>query len=118
MQATDYHSEIDMWSIGCIIVELLTLEPIFPGDSSQEQLIEIIKILGTPPSKYIELYNQEKNVEYKLPEIKANPWSLVLQKYKPEKELVDLIEKILIYEGKKRLKPFEALTHPYFSDLP
>lgn len=57
-------------------------------------------------------------MEYKLPEIKANPWSLALYKYKPEKELVDLIEKILIYDGKKRLKPFEALTHPYFSDLP
>lgn len=37
-----------MWSAGCIIVELMTLEPVFPGDSSIEQLIEIIKILGTP----------------------------------------------------------------------
>ncbi len=35
MQATDYRTEIDVWSTGCIIVELLTLEPIFPGDSSQ-----------------------------------------------------------------------------------
>jgi serine/threonine protein kinase len=56
MQAADHGLEIDMWSAGCIIVELLTLEPIFPGDSSQEQLIEIIKILGTPPQKYIDLY--------------------------------------------------------------
>jgi glycogen synthase kinase 3 beta len=56
MQAVDHGLEIDMWSAGCIIVELLTLEPIFPGDSSQEQLIEIIKILGTPPQKYIDLY--------------------------------------------------------------
>lgn len=56
LQATDYSTEIDVWSAGCIVVELLTLEPIFPGDSSQEQLIEIMKILGTPPQKYIDLY--------------------------------------------------------------
>ena len=41
-------------------MEFLTLEPIFPGDSSQEQLIEIIKILGTPPVKYLDLYQAEK----------------------------------------------------------
>ena len=61
MNATDYSTEIDVWSAGCIMVELLTCEPIFPGDSSQEQLIEIIKILGTPPQKYIELYEADKN---------------------------------------------------------
>lgn len=74
MNATDYGTEIDVWSVGCIIVELLTLEPIFPGDSSQEQLIEIIKILGTPPQKYLDLYQHEKHFDYKLPEIKPNSW--------------------------------------------
>jgi glycogen synthase kinase 3 beta len=49
MQSTLYGTEIDVWSAGCVMVELLTLEPIFPGDSSVEQLIEIMKILGTPP---------------------------------------------------------------------
>ena len=56
LQATDYSTEIDVWSAGCIVVDLLTLEPIFAGDSSHEQLIEIMKILGTPPQKYIDLY--------------------------------------------------------------
>jgi len=57
MGATDYHTEIDVWSAGCILVEFLTLEPIFPGDSSQEQLIEIIKVLGTPPERYMNIYS-------------------------------------------------------------
>lgn len=74
MQATDYGTEIDVWSAGCIVVELLTLEPIFPGDSSQEQLIEIMKILGTPPQKYIDLYEEEKSMHYNFPVIKPTPW--------------------------------------------
>lgn len=37
-----------MWSIGCVIAELVLLEPIFPGESAQDQLLQIIKILGTP----------------------------------------------------------------------
>jgi len=48
-----------MWSAGCILVELLTLEPLFPGDSSLEQLIEIIKILGTPKKKHIAKFSVE-----------------------------------------------------------
>lgn len=42
-----------MWSAGCILAELMTLEPVFPGDSSIEQLIEIIKILGTPTQQQL-----------------------------------------------------------------
>lgn len=48
LNSTTYGCEVDMWSAGCILAELMTLEPVFPGDSSVEQLIEIIKILGTP----------------------------------------------------------------------
>ena len=118
MNATDYRTEIDVWSAGCIIVEFLTLEPIFPGDSSQEQLIEIIKILGTPPQKYLELYELEKHINYKIPEIKANTWDLVLGKYEPEEELIDLLDRMLTYNAKGRLEPYEGLTHPYFKDLP
>lgn len=44
-----YGMEVDVWSVGCIIVQLMTIEPLFPGDSSFEQLIEIMKILGSPP---------------------------------------------------------------------
>lgn len=45
---SDYQFEIDMWSIGCVLVEMISLEPIFPGASNLEQLLEIIKIIGIP----------------------------------------------------------------------
>ena len=46
--ATDYTSAIDVWSVGCVIAELLVGQPLFPGESGVDQLVEIIKVLGTP----------------------------------------------------------------------
>lgn len=46
--ATDYTPAIDVWSCGCVIAELLLGQPLFPGESGVDQLVEIIKVLGTP----------------------------------------------------------------------
>lgn len=52
-----------------------------------------------------------------MPQIKANSWELVLRKYQPEEELVDLISRMLTYDAKNRLRPLDALKHAYFRDL-
>jgi serine/threonine protein kinase len=46
--ATSYNHSIDVWSVGCVMAELLLGQPLFPGDSGVDQLVEIIKVLGTP----------------------------------------------------------------------
>jgi serine/threonine protein kinase len=45
---SNYTTAIDVWSVGCCIAELMLGQPIFPGESGVDQLVEIIKILGTP----------------------------------------------------------------------
>jgi serine/threonine protein kinase len=42
--ATDYTSAIDVWSVGCVLAELLLGSPMFPGESGVDQLVEIIKV--------------------------------------------------------------------------
>lgn len=64
--ATDYGNCIDVWSIGCVIGELLLGQPIFPGDSGVDQLVEIIKVLGTPSRDQIHSMNPNYS-EFKFP---------------------------------------------------
>ncbi|KVH91167.1 Protein kinase, catalytic domain-containing protein, partial [Cynara cardunculus var. scolymus] len=55
--ATEYTNAIDMWSAGCVLAELLLGQPLFPGESGVDQLVEIIKILGTPTREEIKCMN-------------------------------------------------------------
>jgi len=68
----------DVWSAGCVVAELLLGQPIFPGDSGVDQLVEIIKVLGTPSREQIREMNQNYQ-EFKFPQIKAHPWPKVSQ---------------------------------------
>jgi len=112
--ATHYDCAIDVWSVGCVIAEMVIGEPIFCGESALDQLAEIIKVLGTPTQAQILQMNPNSD-EVKLPKIKPRPWNKVLKAADPL--LMDLISKILIYNPKERFKPVEALCHSYFDDL-
>lgn len=69
-------SRIDVWSAGCVLAELLLGQPIFPGDSGVDQLVEIIKVLGTPTRDQIKEMNPNYT-EFKFPQIKSHPWQKV-----------------------------------------
>ncbi len=68
-----------MWSMGCILVEMVNGYPPFLADSQIDQLIEIIKVLGTPSQEDVEEMNPKYDMkEYsKFPKIKATPWKNV-----------------------------------------
>ena len=76
--ATDYTQSIDVWSVGCVIAELLLGQPLFPGDSGVDQLVEIIKVLGTPTRDQISAMNPNYS-EFRFPIIKANDWKKVFE---------------------------------------
>jgi glycogen synthase kinase 3 beta len=113
--ATDYDSSIDVWSAGCLMAELMLQEPLFPGESGIDQLVEIIKILGTPTIEQVLEMNPTCQ-DFKFPQIKACPWSKVF-KNKPDPIAIDLITKLLVYEPKKRPTAIQVLEHKYFDDL-
>ena len=76
--ATDYTQSIDVWSVGCVMAELILGQPLFPGDSGVDQLVEIIKVLGTPSRDQIHSMNPNYS-EFKFPIIKANQWNKVFE---------------------------------------
>lgn len=69
--------EADIWSTGCVMAELLTGSPLFPGESGIDQLVEIIKVLGTPSKEQIRTMNPNY-MEHKFPQIKPHPFNRVL----------------------------------------
>jgi serine/threonine protein kinase len=67
---------LDIWSTGCVMAELLTGSPLFPGESGIDQLVEIIKVLGTPSKEQIRTMNPNY-MEHKFPQIKPHPFNRV-----------------------------------------
>ena len=113
--ATNYTPAIDIWSVGCVMAELMIGTPLFPGESGVDQLVEIIKILGTPTREQIKSMNQNYT-EFKFPAIKAHPWSKVFRS-RATPEALDLISKLLEYTPTSRFTSIEAMTHHFFDEL-
>jgi serine/threonine protein kinase len=89
--------------------------PLFPGESAVDQLIEIIKVLGTPTREEIFAMNPNHST-FNFPAIKAHSWSKVF-KNRASESAMDLIGKWLRYDPKTRLDAFESLGHPFFDEL-
>ncbi|KAI0989399.1 hypothetical protein GJ496_007393 [Pomphorhynchus laevis] len=113
--STFYGCDIDTWSAGCVFVELFLGRPMFPGDSTVNQFVEIIKILGTPTKDEIMHINPDYRDTW-FPQLKAHPWSQVLPNQTPALG-VELAGLMLVYNPKQRINPLLALAHPFFDEL-
>jgi serine/threonine protein kinase len=114
--ATDYTNQVDVWSTGCVIAEIVLGQPIFPGETASDQLVEIIKILGTPSKNQILAMNPEAT-EFKFPQIKAYPWTKVFKGKNVDDQFLDLINGLLSYDPNIRLTPLKGLQHQFFDEL-
>ncbi|TVU16997.1 hypothetical protein EJB05_33003 [Eragrostis curvula] len=113
--ATEYNTSIDIWSAGCVLAELLLGQPLFPGESAVDQLVEIIKVLGTPTREEIRCMNPNYT-EFRFPQIKAHPWHKVFHKRMPP-EAIDLASRLLQYSPGLRCTALDACAHPFFDEL-
>lgn len=113
--STLYGCDIDTWSAGCVFGELLLGRPLFPGDSAVNQIVEIIKVLGTPTKEEIVSMNPEyQNANF--PQLKAYPWPQVLPRRTPVGG-AELINELLVYTPTSRLHPLKACAHSFFDEL-
>ncbi|OEL35920.1 Cyclin-dependent kinase G-1 [Dichanthelium oligosanthes] len=122
--AKEYSTAIDMWSLGCIMAELLSKEPLFTGKNEIGQLAKIFGILGTP--------NEERWHGYsKLPGAKGKfvkqPYNRLREKFPAvsftggltlSEAGFDLLNRFLTYDPEKRISADDALNHEWFHEVP
>lgn len=114
--ASDYTVAIDVWSYGCVLAELLLGTPIFPGPTAVDQLIEIVRVIGTPSKDEVMVMNPNYQ-EYKaFPVVRPPSWPAIF-KQGTNAEVIDLVSKVLIYYPNKRLKSIEVAAHEFYNEL-
>jgi len=115
--AVQYGTAIDMWSVGCILVELLAKRAVFPGRNEIEQLELIYKICGTPTEEsWPDIVNLPLYKTFKPQSVYRRVLREQFKTFTPE--ALDLIEKLLTLDPKKRISASEALDSEYFWTAP
>ncbi|KAE9610126.1 hypothetical protein Lal_00006352 [Lupinus albus] len=122
--AKEYSTAIDMWSVGCIMAELISKEALFAGKTEVEQLDKIFRTLGSPDEKIWPGLS-------KLPGSKGKfikqPFNMLKRKFRATSFIglpvlselgFDLLEKLLTYDPEKRITAEEALLHDWFHESP
>jgi len=109
----EYTRAIDMWSVGCVLAEMLSGKPLFPGRDYHHQLSIILDILGTPSIDDFYAITSHRSKEYirALPFRKKKNFSQLFPKANPL--AIDLMEKCLTFSPKRRIEVGDALKHPY-----
>ena len=98
-----------------MLVELINGEPPFKGENGIDQLVEVFKVLGTPTKTQLTKMNPDF-VDFKFPQVLPVSWSFFFKDVIPV-DALDLVSKLLVYTPSQRLRPIEALIHPFFDEL-
>ncbi|KGU21431.1 extracellular signal-regulated kinase 1/2 [Candida albicans P78042] len=128
LSASNYSTAIDLWSVGCILAELLTYRALFPGSDYINQLKLIFEVLGTPTDEDLQIIKSERaqkfirslptKVKIDLSEfINNHPYRNIKHRGRDQVNplAIDLLEKLLVFDPAKRITVQAALEHPYLN---
>jgi len=121
-----YGMPIDMWSLGCILAELYTGVPIFPGENEQEQLACIMEVFGPPEKHLIEKSTRKKlffdsmgkpRLTVSSKGRRRRPSSKTLQQVLKcdDEPFLDFLSRCLRWDPDRRMKPDEAIRHEFIT---
>lgn len=114
----NYGPAVDVWSVGCILAEILGRRPLFPGRDYIHQLSLVIDLIGTPSARdmeHIHLDRARKFIEEHLPQTEPKRLSEVFPA--APSALLDLLAQMLVFDPAGRITVEAALRHPYLADL-
>ena len=113
----DYKKPVDIWSIGCILAELLGRQPLFPADNNLDELQKIISVLGSPSENDLEFITDQKTKTFVSRVAKRTKQSFNLMFSNANPVALDLLGKMLTFSPKKRYTVEQCISHPYFEGL-
>ncbi|KAK3009548.1 hypothetical protein RJ639_013778, partial [Escallonia herrerae] len=117
LNCSEYTAAIDIWSVGCILMEIMKREPLFPGKDYVQQLGLITELLGSPEDSDLGFLRSDNARRYlkQLPHFPKRPFAQKFPNVSPT--AIDLAERMLVFDPSKRITVEEAMNHPFLSGL-
>ncbi|NWW87437.1 MK15 kinase, partial [Rhynochetos jubatus] len=114
LSSRSYTKGVDMWSIGCILGEMLLGRPLFPGTSTVNQMEQILRVIPAPSPEGRTLHGESPGIVHHsfLTCRQQVTFEEILPSSTPS-PAVDLLKKLLVFNPANRLTAEEALQHPY-----
>ncbi|CAI5448267.1 unnamed protein product [Caenorhabditis angaria] len=108
-----YTQTVDVWSVGCILAELITSKTLFPGSDHIDQLTRIMSVVGTPDEEFLKKISSEEARNYirNLPKMPRRDFKKLFAQATPP--AIDLLEKMLHLDPDRRPSAKEAMEHEY-----
>ncbi|KAL5105740.1 Glycogen synthase kinase-3 alpha [Taenia crassiceps] len=110
-----YTCAIDTWGAGCVLAEMLRHQCLFTGADSVDQLVKVIRVLGTPTAEDIASMNPMYE-SYNFPDVQSCPVKLFFPRHTPA-DLLALMSKMLVYNPNNRLPPRQGLLDRAFDEI-
>ena len=111
-----YGYKMDIWGVGCVMYEVLSLCPLFPGDDELDQINKIHHILGTPSQRILDFFRKHAtHMEINFPPQRFRGFASQIPHVSPDGQ--EIIAKMLIYDKDERWTASQLLKHAYFKEL-
>ncbi|CAN9498758.1 unnamed protein product [Ophioblennius macclurei] len=112
-----YTQTVDIWSVGCIMAEMLQGKPLFKGSDHLDQLTEIMKLTGTPAQEFVSKLDSDDARSYikSLPKVEKKDLRKEFPTSNPH--AVSVLDRMLLLDPEKRVTAAEALALPYFAEF-
>ena len=112
-----YTSGVDMWSLGCILGELLGGKPLFPGSSTMNQLTKIVEVIGRPTQEDLDAIESPfaRTMLDRLPPVPQKTLADLFPR--APYDALDLMRRLLQFNPNARISAADALTHPYVANF-